>query len=420
MMNDDVCKRMVSASFSLFYFFFSFQLDYKVDSKKLKQVFKLAGRVISVDLAIDQEGSSRGFAVVEYDHPVEAVQAISMFDHQMLYDRRMTVRLDRIPEKEKLPEGLGGIGLGLGPNGEPLRNVALNLSSLQNPNNVGINSNSGNNAPVPVAAPPPLSAATMLGQNTSSNLSSLAALNNVVGNLNSLNPLLSLGLSTLAGNTNDSNNSALDIAKIVGSGGNASGGNNLGVGSNVTSGSAYSTLGNLGNLNASNRMESNLNNPYANNYNSLQNLNSNNLNSSNSGGNYVSAQRDFDMNNAARSYSQQTADDFVRLNTSQSFQSSQLGNGTGANQQNNQRSISDTILIRNVSSPYSGFLSNLRVILISTDSYIFSLSHSFHQTVRGRHCVTSSVRSAKLNLQRFVVKTVVSFVSPKNVTPNWR
>ncbi|XP_068155888.1 myelin expression factor 2 isoform X1 [Drosophila tropicalis] len=105
-------------------------LDYKVDSKKLKQVFKLAGKVQSMDLSLDKEGNSRGFAVIEYDHPVEAVQAISMLDRQMLYDRRMTVRLDRIPDKSeglKLPEGLGGVGIGLGPNGEPLKDVAHNL-----------------------------------------------------------------------------------------------------------------------------------------------------------------------------------------------------------------------------------------------------------------------------------------------------
>lgn len=89
--------------------FFSFQLDYKVDAKKLKQVFKLAGQVMDVELSLDKDGNSRGFAVVEYQHPVEAVQAISMLDHQLLYDRRMTVRMDKIT-KEKLPDGLGGIG----------------------------------------------------------------------------------------------------------------------------------------------------------------------------------------------------------------------------------------------------------------------------------------------------------------------
>jgi len=84
------------------------QLDYKVDAKKLKEVFKLAGRLHNVDLATDKDGNSRGFAVIEFDHPVEAVQAISMFDRQNLYERRMTVRLDRVPDKNeqmKLPEG---------------------------------------------------------------------------------------------------------------------------------------------------------------------------------------------------------------------------------------------------------------------------------------------------------------------------
>lgn len=64
---------------------------------------------MDVELSLDKDGNSRGFAVVEYQHPVEAVQAISMLDHQLLYDRRMTVRMDKIT-KEKLPDGLGGIG----------------------------------------------------------------------------------------------------------------------------------------------------------------------------------------------------------------------------------------------------------------------------------------------------------------------
>jgi len=51
-------------------------LDYKVDEKKLKEVFKLAGKVVSAELSLDKEGKSRGFGVVEYEHPVEAVQAI--------------------------------------------------------------------------------------------------------------------------------------------------------------------------------------------------------------------------------------------------------------------------------------------------------------------------------------------------------
>ena len=83
-------------------------MDYKVDEKKLYEVFKLAGKVLHVELGKDKDGKSRGFGVIEYDHPVESVQAISMLHNQQLYDRRMTVRLDRANEPDmppKLPEG---------------------------------------------------------------------------------------------------------------------------------------------------------------------------------------------------------------------------------------------------------------------------------------------------------------------------
>lgn len=199
-------------------------LDYKVDTKKLKQVFKLAGKVQSVDLSLDKEGNSRGFAVIEYDHPVEAVQAISMFDRQMLYDRRMTVRLDRIPDKGesiKLPEGLGGIGIGLGPNGEPLRDVARNLPNMgQNQSSLGGGGGGGNGSvggmgslnqnsvPVPVAPPLNGPSGNLLGTVGNTPVLSntnLAALSSVVGGLKNLagvgaalsNPLLSNSLSNL-------------------------------------------------------------------------------------------------------------------------------------------------------------------------------------------------------------------------------
>lgn len=52
-------------------------MDFKADSPKIKEVFKMAGKVRNIDLAIDMDGNSRGFAVIEYDHPVEAVQVRS-------------------------------------------------------------------------------------------------------------------------------------------------------------------------------------------------------------------------------------------------------------------------------------------------------------------------------------------------------
>lgn len=110
-------------------------LDYKVDEKKLKEVFRLAGKVVSAELSLDKEGKSRGFGVVEYEHPVEAVQAISMLHNQTLYDRKLTVRMDRVDHKPegppKLPEGLRGLGMGLGAGGNPLQDVSRNLPCAQ-------------------------------------------------------------------------------------------------------------------------------------------------------------------------------------------------------------------------------------------------------------------------------------------------
>ncbi|KAG8038759.1 hypothetical protein G9C98_000314, partial [Cotesia typhae] len=108
-------------------------LDYKVDEKKLLEVFKLAGKVLHVELGKDKDGKSRGFGVVEYDHPVESVQAISMLHNQQLYDRRMTVRLDRANDPDlppKLPEGLKSIGMGLGAGGNRLMDVARNIPNV--------------------------------------------------------------------------------------------------------------------------------------------------------------------------------------------------------------------------------------------------------------------------------------------------
>ncbi|XP_077285303.1 heterogeneous nuclear ribonucleoprotein rumpelstiltskin [Arctopsyche grandis] len=118
-------------------------LDYKVDKNKLKEVFKMAGKVRNIDLSTDKDGNSRGFAVIEFDHPVEAVQAISMFDKQFLFDRKLTVRMDRATTDKvdlRLPDGLKGIGNGLGPNGEPLRDVARSLPQNAINNNIGIGS----------------------------------------------------------------------------------------------------------------------------------------------------------------------------------------------------------------------------------------------------------------------------------------
>ncbi|XP_043224423.1 myelin expression factor 2-like isoform X3 [Amphibalanus amphitrite] len=112
-------------------------LIYSVDEKQLKEVFGLAGKVVSVSINKDREGNSKGHGVVEFEHPVEAVQAISMLNNQMYMDRVISVRMDRVAERKDrdtgpaLPPGLSGLGLGLGSNGKPLADVASKLEAQQ-------------------------------------------------------------------------------------------------------------------------------------------------------------------------------------------------------------------------------------------------------------------------------------------------
>ncbi|KAF7639709.1 hypothetical protein Mgra_00000630 [Meloidogyne graminicola] len=106
-----------------------------------------------MDLQMDKEGKTKGMAVCEYSHPIEAVQAVSMLNGQRLFDRTLAVRMDRYPKDIErrdpggLPFGLRGVGMGLGANGAPLTDVAsvisnINSSSVSTPLN-------GTVAPVP-------------------------------------------------------------------------------------------------------------------------------------------------------------------------------------------------------------------------------------------------------------------------------
>lgn len=70
-----------------------FQLDYKVGWKKLKEVFGMAGVVVRTDILEDKDGNSRGMGTVTFDMPIEAVQAVSMFNGQLLFNRVMHVKL---------------------------------------------------------------------------------------------------------------------------------------------------------------------------------------------------------------------------------------------------------------------------------------------------------------------------------------
>lgn len=174
-------------------------LDYNIDEKKLRDVFKLAGRVINVDLPLDKDGKVRGFAVIEYDHPVEAVQAISMLQGQVLNDRTLAVRMDRVNESMKLPDGLRSLGMGLGPNGEPLKNVAHNLPSLSsNTNASGVGSG-------------------ILGAVPNNSLQLANALSGLggVSNLANLNSLQSSNFSGLANTLLGNGLGATDLSSLV-------------------------------------------------------------------------------------------------------------------------------------------------------------------------------------------------------------
>ena len=100
-------------------------LDYKVDEHKIEEVFNMSGKVQNVSLFKDRDGKSRGMAVVEYDTPFEALNAVAMFNNQTLMERQMTVRFDTKPPRDdeiksssssstsKLPSGLKSIGTGI-------------------------------------------------------------------------------------------------------------------------------------------------------------------------------------------------------------------------------------------------------------------------------------------------------------------
>lgn len=47
--------------------------------QKLKDVFKVAGRIVNVEIQTDGEGRSRGCAVVQFEEPTEAITAICIF-----------------------------------------------------------------------------------------------------------------------------------------------------------------------------------------------------------------------------------------------------------------------------------------------------------------------------------------------------
>ncbi|KAI5643910.1 hypothetical protein NE865_04086 [Phthorimaea operculella] len=91
-----------------------------VDEAKLMEVFSLAGEVKKIDCHPTYRQ-----AKIEFDHALEAVQAVSMLDRQKLYDKQLAVRMDELPRKRTLPQGLAGVGQGLGKHGQALRGCRI-------------------------------------------------------------------------------------------------------------------------------------------------------------------------------------------------------------------------------------------------------------------------------------------------------
>ncbi|XP_032906267.1 myelin expression factor 2-like isoform X5 [Amblyraja radiata] len=114
-------------------------LDFKVGWKKLKEVFAMAGTVKRANVKEGRDGKSRGLGTVTFELPLEAIQAVAMFNGQLLLDRPMLVKMEArsLPHDDfcsmaqipQLPSGLGGIGMGLGLSGQP---IAVNEIKMNN------------------------------------------------------------------------------------------------------------------------------------------------------------------------------------------------------------------------------------------------------------------------------------------------
>ena len=70
-------------------------LGFDTSWQQLKDHFKAAGHVIHADIMQDSEGRSKGCGIVEYEHPADALRAISLLSNSTLNDRQIMVREDR-------------------------------------------------------------------------------------------------------------------------------------------------------------------------------------------------------------------------------------------------------------------------------------------------------------------------------------
>ena len=67
---------------------------YKLTKPELEQIFSKAGRIMKLDLFIDEQGKSRGCGIIHYSTKEEAVNAVKLFNLTQIHDRRITVKED--------------------------------------------------------------------------------------------------------------------------------------------------------------------------------------------------------------------------------------------------------------------------------------------------------------------------------------
>ena len=106
-------------------------LAYGVNEEKLNEVFSMSGKIVELTLYRYDHGESKGKAVIQYAHPLEAVQAIMMFKNAKLLSREIIIEQDRIGPQptmasKKLPDGLVNVDGGLGMGGSRLKVRHLN------------------------------------------------------------------------------------------------------------------------------------------------------------------------------------------------------------------------------------------------------------------------------------------------------
>ena len=74
-------------------------LSYKTTKDDLIKHFSQCGTVVDVDIQADQDGKPKGFALVTFSSPEEAVKAADDLDERNFLDRYIHVQLSRSSKK---------------------------------------------------------------------------------------------------------------------------------------------------------------------------------------------------------------------------------------------------------------------------------------------------------------------------------